>query len=135
MLKDGITVADLVEQQNFLLQVRDTVAEASPLRTQSAAGDGRRRTSSRRRRQAPASDAVSDREAARAPSRGKLQALWARLVTAPGIYEQGMLLDQLNSISRVESGADQKVGNESRRRFDDLKKELKAIQAELAKIQ
>ena len=44
-----------------------------------------------------------------------------------------MLLDQLNSISRVESGADQKIGMESRRRYEDLVKELKAIQAELEK--
>jgi hypothetical protein len=42
-----------------------------------------------------------------------------------------MLIDQLSSINRVESGADQKVGMESRRRFDDLLKELKAIQSEL----
>jgi hypothetical protein len=63
-----------------------------------------------------------------------LQGLWARLVTAPGIYEQGMLLDQLNNIVGVEGGADQKVGNESRKRFDDLKKELKAIAGELEKV-
>ena len=61
----------------------------------------------------------------------KLQALWARMVTARGTYEQPMLLDQFNSISRVESGADQKIGTESRRRYDDLVKELKAVQAEL----
>ena len=63
----------------------------------------------------------------------KLQALWARMVTARGTYEQPMLLDQLNSISRVESGADQKIGAESRRRYDDLLKELRAIQQELAR--
>ena len=60
-----------------------------------------------------------------------LQALWARLVTAPGTYEQPMLLDQLNSIAGAEGGADQKVGAESRRRFDDLVKEMKAIDGEL----
>lgn len=42
-----------------------------------------------------------------------------------------MLIDQLSSINRVEGGADQKVGNESRRRLADLLKELKAIQAEI----
>ena len=64
----------------------------------------------------------------------KLQALWARLVSAPGTYQQPMLLDQLNSISRAESGADQKIGTESRRRYEDLVKELKAIQSELAAV-
>ena len=39
VIKDGTTVADLVEQQNFLLQLRDTMTEASLLRTQAAAGD------------------------------------------------------------------------------------------------
>ena len=55
-------------------------------------------------------------------------------MTAPGIYEQGMLLDQLNNIVSVEGGADQKVGNESRKRFEDLKKEMKAIEGELEKV-
>jgi hypothetical protein len=63
-----------------------------------------------------------------------LQMLWARLVTAPGTYEQPMLLDQLNSINRVESAADQKVGMESRRRYDDLVKELKDIEGTLAAV-
>ena len=45
-----------------------------------------------------------------------------------------MLIDQLGNISRAESGADQKTGAESRRRLDDLTKELKAIEAELVKI-
>ena len=63
----------------------------------------------------------------------RLQALWARMVTARGTYEQPMLLDQFNSISRVESGADQKIGAESRRRYEDLVKELRSIQAELEK--
>ena len=44
-----------------------------------------------------------------------------------------MLLDQLNNIVSAEGGADQKIGTESRKRFDDLKKELKAIDGELQK--
>ena len=54
-------------------------------------------------------------------------------MTAPGTYEQPMLLDQLNSINRVESAADQKIGAESRTRYEDLLKELKAIQAEFSR--
>jgi hypothetical protein len=37
----------------------------------------------------------------------------------------------LNSINRVEAGADQKVGAESRQRYEDLVKELQAIQTAL----
>ena len=73
---------------------------------------------------------------AKSPEPGaRLQALWARMVTARGTYEQPMLLEQFTSINRVESGADQKIGAESRRRYEDLVAELKGIQAELAKIQ
>jgi hypothetical protein len=56
-------------------------------------------------------------------------------VTAPGTYEQGMLIDQLGNIARAEGGADQKVGAESRRRLDDLLAEMKAIEAELRKVE
>ena len=45
-----------------------------------------------------------------------------------------MLLDQLNSINRVESGADQKIGAESRRRYDDLLKEMKEIESMLTAV-
>ena len=58
----------------------------------------------------------------------------ARLVTAPGTYEQGMLIDQLGNIMRAEGGADQKIGSESRRRLDDLLAEMKAIEGELRAI-
>ena len=60
-----------------------------------------------------------------------LQKIWARLVTAPGIYQQGMLIDQLGNITRAEGGADQKVGAESRKRLEDLLGELKALETEL----
>lgn len=60
-----------------------------------------------------------------------LQQLWARLVTAPGTYEQGMLIDQLANLARAESGADQKIGAESRQRFADLRQELHAFEADL----
>ena len=108
-----MTVADLVEQQNFLLQVRDAIAEANQLRAQTQQAMEK-----------------ADVQPARSPGPGEsitasqythpLQRIWARLVTAPGIYEQGMLIDQLGNIVRAEGGADQKIGAESRRRLDDL---------------
>ena len=133
VLKDGTTLADLLEQQNFLLTLRETITDATATRlrlqqamqkagVQPPASPGPGESTTRlveklRQTQTPAA---------------KLQALWARLVSAPGTYEQPMLLDQLASINRVESGADQKVGAESRRRLGDLIKELKSIQSELA---
>jgi hypothetical protein len=125
LARDGVTVADLVEQETFLLRVRDAMRDANQLRD--------------RLQQAMTKAGV---QPSPSPGPGEwpgaithehpLQALWARLVTAPGTYEQGMLIDQLSNIVRAEGGADQKVGQEARRRFDDLMKELKAIQAESA---
>ena len=107
VLEDGVTVADLVEQQNFLLQVRDAITAANQLRARTLQAMEK-----------------ADIQPARSPGPGEwvsgmthahpLQRIWARLVTAPGIYEQGMLIDQLGNIARAEGGADQKVGAESR---------------------
>jgi photosystem II stability/assembly factor-like uncharacterized protein len=128
VLRDGVTVADLVDQQNFLVRVRDAIRDGTSLRDQT--------------QQAMLK---ADIQPARSPGPGEsinsleyrhpLQRIWARLVTAPGIYEQGMLIDQLGNLARAEGGADQKVGAESRRRLDDLLSEMKAIEAELRKVE
>ena len=136
VLKDGITVADLVAQQDFLLSLRETIAAATATRT--AIEQAMTKAGAQPPPAPGAGESTQEQIEKLAKSTepsAKLQALWARMVTARGIYEQPMLLDQFNAISRVESGADQKVGTESRRRYDDLVNELKAIQAELAKIQ
>ena len=106
--------------------MRDAIADATRLRAQTQQAMEK-----------------ADIQPARSPGPGEsvnsidyshpLQRIWARLVTAPGIYEQGMLIDQLGNIARAEGGADQKVGAESRRRLDDLLAEMKAIEAEVVK--
>jgi hypothetical protein len=128
VLRDGMTVADLLDQQNFLLRVRDAIADATRLRAATHQAMQK-----------------ADIQPARSPSSGQsidniedshpLQRLWARLVTAPGTYEQGMLIDQLGNIARAEGGADQKIGAESRRRLDDLLAEMKTLEAELKELQ
>ncbi len=135
VIKDGTTVADLVEQQNFLLQLRETITQATALRT-------KLQQAMQQRNVQPAASPGPGESTTQMIEKMKfssnpntaLQSLWARLVTAPGTYEQPMLLDQLNSINRVESAADQKIGMESRRRYDDLVKELKDIEATLAAV-
>lgn len=135
VLKDGTTVADLVAQQDFLLTVRETIVDATATRTRIEQA----MTKAGVQPPPPPGAGESTAEQVEKLSQGAgpgatLQALWARMVTARGIYEQPMLLDQFNSINRAESGADQKIGSESRRRYEDLLKELKAIQAELGKL-
>jgi photosystem II stability/assembly factor-like uncharacterized protein len=122
VFKDGVTDADLVDQEKFLLGVRDAMAEATRIRAQ-------------------VRTAMEKTGVPMPPSPGPgesvqtikythpLQAVWARLVTAPGTYEQGMLIEQLSNIIRAEGGADQKVGTESRRRLEDLVTELRELEA------
>ena len=126
VLANGITQADLVAQQDFLLEVRGTIDQARDLQN--------------RVQQAMQKAGVPQ---PRPPGAGEwvggmkhdhpLQGIWARLVTAPGTYEQGMLIDQLSNVVRAESGADQKVGADARKRFDDLVRELKALESALAR--
>ena len=134
VIKDGTTVADLVDQQNFLLALRAAMndAAATRLRLQQAMQKGGVQPAPSPGPGESTTQLLQKLQQANTPA-ATLQAVWARLVTAPGTYEQPMLIDQLSSINRVESGADQRVGTESRRRLNDLVKELKAIQAALPK--
>ena len=135
VLKDGTTVADLVAQQDFLLALRETSAEATATRTKIEQAMAKAGVQPPPAPGAGESTQEQIDKLAQSTAPGaKLQALWARMVSARGIYEQPMLIDQFNSLSRAESGADQKIGTESRRRYDDLVRELKAIQAELAQL-
>jgi hypothetical protein len=127
VIEDGITQADLVEQQNFLLQVRQAITDARGLQT--------RLQQAMEKSSVPVPPSPGAGEWVGAMTyQYPLQQLWARLVTAPGTYEQGMLIDQLSNIARAEGGADQKVGAEARKRFDDLMKELKALESEFTRI-
>lgn len=122
---DGVTQADLVEQEQFLLGVRDAIAEARAIQEHLRAA------------MEPAGVQPSP-----APGPGQwpgamkhaspLQALWARVVTAPGPYPQPMLIDQLSNIARMAGQADQKVGRDAFERFEHLKTELAAIKQEMA---
>jgi photosystem II stability/assembly factor-like uncharacterized protein len=104
--RDGVTVADLVEQAKFALKIRDQVAEARQLAT--------------RLRQAI--DARRGDQAA-------LQGLWERLMTKSGPYEDQMFIDQLSNVGREIGQADQKIGASAYERFNDLMKEWAGVKA------
>jgi photosystem II stability/assembly factor-like uncharacterized protein len=124
VLRDGSTTADRVEHLDFLLAVRDARAQATALRARVEAAMKKAGAGT------PPSPGPGQRSADMPYE--PLQRLWARLVTAPGAYEQGMLIDQLGNLARAEGRADQKVGAESRRRFADLQQELRAVEAHLS---
>jgi hypothetical protein len=108
---DGVTLADLQEQLDLSLKVRDAAASARQL----------------------AATIADAREKFRAdPAKSKpLQALAARVVTSTEVYPQGMLIDQFANVARMIGQADQKPGRDAYLRFDDLMKEMAAIKAEL----
>jgi hypothetical protein len=105
--KDGVTVADLVEQTKFSLKVRDALAEARAVQT-------RVRQAIDAKRGDPA----------------KLQSVWERLTTKGGPYEDQMYVDQLSNVNRAISQADQKVGASYYERLNQLTKEWTALKAE-----
>jgi len=110
----GVTQADLQEQLDLALKVRDAIAEARALGSKLAAA----------REAAPAGSG-----SARA-----LQALLDRVVTAAVVYPQPMLIDQLSNVARMVGQADQKVGRDAFVRFEDLMKEWAAVKAEAARL-
>ncbi|MEP7339295.1 MAG: hypothetical protein ABI977_16280 [Acidobacteriota bacterium] len=111
---DGVTLADLKEQLDLLLNVRNVTSDA---RKAVARLD-------EELRRAGQSDAKAS----------QLRALRAKLVTASGTYPQPMLIDQLGSLSRMAGSADRKVGRSAIEYFDVLKKELASIKADLARL-
>jgi len=110
----GVAVADLQEQLDLSLKVRDAVADARALAAKLA--------EARRAAQPGSGNAKA------------LQALVDRVVTADVVYPQPMLADQLSNIARMIGQADQKVGRDAFVRFDDLLKELASVKAEAAKL-
>jgi photosystem II stability/assembly factor-like uncharacterized protein len=105
--KDGVTVADLVEQTRFSLEVRDLLSTARQLQQQvRRAIDAKRGDQSR------------------------LQQVWERLTTRSGPYEDQMFIDQLSNVAREVGQADQKVGASAYERLNDLKKEWATLKAD-----
>jgi hypothetical protein len=111
---EGVTQADLQEQLDLSLKVRDAIDEARALAAKMTGA-----------RQSMRSDTAASKQ---------LQALIGRVVTADIVYPQPMLIDQLSNVARMIGQADQKVGRDAFVRVDDLLKEMAAIKAELAKL-
>ena len=127
VLKDNVTIADLVEQQNFLLKVNASMAEARKL----AASLEQAFTKAGLK---PPMPPGPGEDVLTVKYQHPAQGLWARLVEAGGPYPKPVLISQFQNIMRMLSQADQKVGKDAYERFADLEKELAAIKAEADKI-
>lgn len=130
---DGITQAHLVEQERFLLQMGATIDEARQLQ--------KRLEQAMKSAGVPTPGALAAGQRTFDPAHGfadprytsPLQVLWARLVSVREPYPQRMLIDQFVYLQRMLMQADQKVGRDAYQRYDDLKKELEVIRAEVDK--
>lgn len=102
---DGITRADLEAQLALNLQIRDLMSRAAmaAARVERAIENG--------------DDGAAARD------------LRAELVTSrEGSYQQPMLLDQISYLYGMTSGADQRPGDQVYRRYEELRRELEAVE-------
>jgi photosystem II stability/assembly factor-like uncharacterized protein len=127
VLADNVTTAELVEQQNFLLRVRDAISDARKLQD--------RVEQAMKKANVPLPTPPGPGEDVNTvPYASPLQKIWAQIVDAQGPYPKPVLINQLQNISRMLGQADQKVGKEAYKRFDDLVKDLIVLKAETDKV-
>jgi hypothetical protein len=124
---DGVTDADIAEQVRFQLQIRDSLSDARKLQT-------RLEEAMQKAGVKPPALMPVGGSPATIKYDNKLQELWAQVVDTPGIYVQGMLINQLQNVQRMVGQADQKIGKDAYDRYGDLQKELAAVQAQVAKL-
>jgi photosystem II stability/assembly factor-like uncharacterized protein len=115
---EGLTTADLKEQFDHNLKMRDMVAEV---------GRVRQRIQSTMARLANASGAAAD-------TLSKVQAVAAKVETEPVRYGKPGIQAHISYLAGMTSGNDQKIGRDAIARYAVLRKELDAIKAELDRI-
>jgi photosystem II stability/assembly factor-like uncharacterized protein len=111
----GVTVADLKEQFDHNMRMRDLVNAASQLVT-------RVRDAQARVRGASGADAETAKH---------LDAIAAKLLTEPVRYGKPGLQAHISYLASMTANVDQKIGRDAIERYDVLKKELDAIRTEL----
>jgi photosystem II stability/assembly factor-like uncharacterized protein len=111
----GVTVADLKEQFDHNMRMRDLVTAANQLVT-------RVRDAQARVRGASGADAETAKH---------LDAIAAKLLTEPVRYSKPGLQAHISYLASMTANVDQKIGRDAIERYDVLKKELDAIRTEL----
>jgi photosystem II stability/assembly factor-like uncharacterized protein len=124
---DNVTVADLVEQQNFLLKVNAAIADARQL-------SARMEQTLTKAGLKPPMPPGPGEDVGLVKYQHPAQGIWARIVDAGGPYPKPVLINQFQNIARMLIQADQKVGKDAYERFADLEKQLAALKAEADKI-
>jgi photosystem II stability/assembly factor-like uncharacterized protein len=133
--EDSVTQHDLDAQLAFNLRLRDAIGDA---RTAAHRIELLREALEERSAQSEHRDLL-DRTAG---LDARLEAIEAQLVTADGRYQEPMLINQLQYLYGMTSGADQRLGADAYARFRELAAELSGhlseiehvLQAELAEL-
>jgi photosystem II stability/assembly factor-like uncharacterized protein len=113
---DGVTVADLKEQFEHNLRVRDLVTSVNQTIGRLREAQGRFKDS-------------QDAEKAK-----QLELIAGKLLTQPVRYGRPGLQAHITYLASLTSRGDQKIGRDAAERYAELKKELDAVSAELSRV-
>ena len=119
---DGVTLADLQEQFEHNVRMRELVAEVNSLVTRVRAGQNKLRDAS------SASSGNGD------ASLAALNAVAAKLLTEPVRYGKPGLQAHITYLAGMTANVDQKIGRDAIQRYEVLKKELETVRAEVDKL-
>ncbi len=113
---DGVTVADLKEQFEHNLRVRDLVTSVNQTISRLREAQGRLRDG-------------QDAEKAK-----QVEVIAGTLLTQPVRYGRPGLQAHITYLASMTSRGDQKIGRDAVERYAELKKELDAVNAELSRV-
>jgi phage gp36-like protein len=116
--EDGVTVADLQEQFEHNMRMREMVTQVNQLVTRVREAQAKLRN---------ASTADNDLSA-------KVNAIAARLLTEPIRYSKPGLQAHITYLASMTASVDQKIGRDAIERYSVLKKELDALRAEVDRL-
>ena len=116
--KDGVTLADLRDQLDHNLRVRDLVSDANRAVT---------RVREARTRLRDASGAAAD-------TLERVRAIEAKLVTPPVRYSTPGLQAHITYLYGMTNQADQRVGRDAKERYTILRRELDGVVAQLNQV-
>ena len=116
---DGVTQADLEEQAELALKVREAVVEARAAAT--------RLTAARKSLEGKTDGASRQADE-------QLEAIQQRLMTGPVRYDMPMVADQLQYLNGMINRADQKLGHDAFERYEELRGLLDSIVNDLNEV-
>jgi histidyl-tRNA synthetase len=114
---DGVTVADLKEQFEHNLRMRQLITDVNQVAARLREAQVKVRA-----------DSGGDAKAS------QLEAIAAKLFTEPVRYGKPGLQAHITYLAGMTNGADQKIGRDAIERYATLRQELDAIRAELDRV-